>query len=268
MGGTFRNRRPRSAPEGAYRLYYWPGIPGRGEFVRLILEEAGAEYVDVGRLSEREGGGAEVVAEILDQGSEPAFAPPVLDAGELRLAQTPTISRFLAERLGLAPAAAEARWRADQLVLTLADLLVETHDTHHPLGPMLYYEEQKREAARRAKLYREHRLPAFLAYFERSLAANTADRGRYLAGARLSYADLWMFQILEGIAYAFPNAYAAQEPSIPGLAALRERVAARPRIAAYLASERRIDFNEDGIFRRYPELDAPPAKRPPRRRRG
>jgi hypothetical protein len=43
----------------------------------------------------------------------------------------------------------------------------------------------------------------------------------------------------------------------PELLALRERVRELPRIAAYLASGRRMPFNQDGIFRRYPELDAP-----------
>ncbi len=246
-------------PEPIYRLYYWPGIQGRGEFVRLIFEDAGVPYIDVGRLARRRGGGAEAVAAVCDGegGQTPAFAPPVLEVEGLRLAQTATIGRFSAERVGLAPARAEERLHADQLALTIADFVVEIHDTHHPLGLMLHYEEQQGEAAARAEAFREWRLPKFLGYFERALERNREGGGACLIGPGITYVDLWMFQILEGLRYAFPIALARAEPSYPRLQALGGRVAVRPRLASYLASPRRIPFNEDGIFRHYPELDAP-----------
>jgi glutathione S-transferase len=237
----------------AYELYYWPGIPGRGEFVRLVLEESGARYLDVARLPRKEGGGVAALEKVLTStGAVPPFAPPVLRHGRLFIAQTATICRYLAERHGLVPKDAASRLHADQLQLTLADLVVEAHDTHHPVSAMLYYEDQKPEARRAAAAFLEHRLPKFLGYFERVLERNPGGR---LVGRRLSYVDLSMFQVLEGLAYAFPKGFARVSGRYPRLLALREAVRARPRIRAYLASERRLAFNEDGIFRHYPELD-------------
>jgi glutathione S-transferase len=248
-------------PEPTYRLYYWPFIQGRGEFIRLILEDAGVPYVDVGRLPAGRGGGVEAVEAICNGNGEqtPAFAPPVLEAGALLLAQTPAIGRFLAERCDRSPEGVEDRLHADQLALTIADFVVEIHDTHHPLGVMEYYEDQQREALARAAGFLEYRMPKFCGYFERTLERNEAGGGEHLVGGELSYVDLWMFQVLEGLAYAFPNAYRHQMPAYPRLDELRRRVAARPVLAAYLASPRRIPFNEEGIFRHYPELDASPA---------
>ena len=238
-----------------YELYYWPNIPGRGEFVRLVLEEAGAPYVDVGRQPRDAGGGIEAVIEFYAGRSagHPVFAPPVLKQGDLVLAQTAAICHFLGRRHGLAPADETGDAHALELQLTIADLVGEVHDTHHPISAMLYYEDQKPAAKQRAAHFVGERLPRFLGYFERALRHNG---GGVLAGASLSHADLSLFQALEGLAYAFPRAFAKAGAATPGLLALRERVRARPRIAAYLASARRMPFNQEGIFRHYPELDA------------
>jgi glutathione S-transferase len=238
-----------------YELYYWPTIPGRGEFVRLVLEEAGAPYVDVGRRPSEEGGGVEAVVAFWAGRSEghPVFAPPVLKQGELVLAQTAAICHFLGRRHGLAPGDEAGEAHALELQLTIADLVDEVHDTHHPISAALYYDEQKPEAKRRAAYFVGERLPRFLGYFERVLRHNGGD---VLAGASVSHADLSLFQALEGLAFAFPRAFARASEATPGVLALRERVRRRPRIAAYLASERRMAFNQEGIFRRYPELDA------------
>jgi glutathione S-transferase len=239
----------------AYELYYWPNIPGRGEFVRLVLEEAGAPYRDVGRLPAEQGGGIEAVVAYWAGKHEgpPVFAPPVLVQGELVLSQTAAICHYLGSRHALAPTDEAGQARALSLQLTIADLVVEAHDTHHPISAWLYYEEQKEEAKRRAAHFVSERLPRFLSYFERVLQQGDGD---VLVGDRLSHADLGLFQALEGLAYAFPRGFARASETTPAVIALRERVRARPRIAAYLASERRMPFNEEGIFRRYPELDA------------
>jgi glutathione S-transferase len=237
----------------AYELFYWPGIQGRGEFVRLVLEESGARYLDVARMPQKDGGGVAAIEKVLaSTGAMPPFAPPVLKHGRLLIAQTAVICRYLAERHGLVAKDRKSRLHADQLQLTLADLVAEAHDTHHPVSGMLYYEDQRPEARRSAAAFVAQRLPKFLGYFERVLARN--PRG-HLVGRSLSYVDLSMFQVLEGLAYAFPNGFAHVARRCPRLMALREAVRARPRVAAYLASERRIAFNEDGIFRYYPELD-------------
>jgi len=234
-----------------YELYYWPGIQGRGEFVRLALEEAGADYFDVAR---RKGGMRRMLQMLASKRLEhPPFAPPFLKAGPLIIGQTANILLFLGVRHGLAPASEAGRLWVHQLQLTIADMVVEAHDTHHPIAASLYYEDQKAEARRAAKAFIAERMPKFLGYFERVLEYNGDT---FLAGRKLSYADLSLFQLVEGLRYAFPRALEKTEKKRPRVIALHNRVAARPRIAAYLASKRRIPFNEEGIFRHYPELDA------------
>lgn len=240
--------------EPQIELYYWPGIQGRGELVRLALEAAGADYVDVARLPATKGGGVAAMQKLMAKGAgglEP-FAPPFLKVGDLVIAQTANILLYLGPRLGLVPEGDAARFAANQLQLTIADLVGEVHDTHHPISTGLYYEDQKPEALRRATAFVRERMPKFLGYFERVLRHGG---GRHLVGDALSYVDLSAFQVIEGLSYAFPRAMAAFAPQIPKLLTLRDHVATRPRVAQYLGSKRRIPFNESGIFRRYPELD-------------
>jgi glutathione S-transferase len=236
----------------SYQLYYWPTIQGRGEFVRLALEEAGAAYDDVARRPEG-------MAELLDgldakAHAHPAFAPPFLKYGDVVVAQTANILLFLGPRLGLAPRRQAGQLWAHQLQLTIADLVGEAHDSHHPISGNLYYEDQIEAAQRRAADFTSARLPKFLAYFEQILQAK---RGPWIVGARLSYVDLSLFQVIAGLRYAFPHAMARLAPDCPALNALHGRVALRPNIALYLASTRRLPFGEEGIFRHYPELDEP-----------
>lgn len=234
----------------SYRLYYWPSIQGRGEFVRLALEEAAAPYVDVARTK---GGMPKMMKLLGARAFAPPFAPPFLVSGKLVIAHVANILLYLGPRHGLVGASEAARLAANQLQLSITDLVSEVHDAHHPIGTGLYYEDQKREAKLRTASLLKERLPKFLGYFERVLAGN---RGSYLLGSRLSYPDLSVFQVMSGLDYAFPRAMKRIAKKTPGLRALQERVAKRPRIAAYLTSPRRIAFNEDGIFRHYRELDA------------
>jgi glutathione S-transferase len=236
----------------AYELYYWPGIQGRGEFVRLALEEAGAKYVDVAR--QKADGGVPAMMALLDgeEVKHPPFAPPFLRSGRLVIAQTANILLFLGAHHGLAPGNEAGRLWTHQLQLTIADLVGEVHDTHHPIASSLYYEDQRPEAKRRAAGFRQSRMPKYLGYFEGLLERSG---GKYLLGRRLTYADLSLFQIIEGLRYAFPKATARMEKKIPRVIDLHDAVASRPRVKAYLVSERRIAFNEQGIFRRYAELD-------------
>ncbi|KRE96568.1 glutathione S-transferase [Frateuria sp. Soil773] len=233
-----------------YELYYWTGIQGRGEFVRLALEDAAADYDDVARQH-----GDQAMNGFLDgsHGGALPFAPPFLKVGRLVIAQVANILQYLGPRLDLVPDSEARRLYANQLQLTLADLVAEIHDSHHPIASSLYYEDQRAEAKRRARHLRSERLPKFLGYFEQALE---------LGGGRCvlrehSYVDLSLFQLMAGLDYAYPNAMRRLRPRLPRLYALAQRVAERPRIAAYLASPRRLAFNEDGIFRHYPELDDP-----------
>jgi len=231
-----------------YQLYYWPGIQGRGEYVRLALEDAGAEYDDVARGPS----GMSAMTKMMETGGRRPFAPPFLKAGKRVIGQTANILLYLGSRHGLAPKAEAGKLWVHQLQLTISDLVLEIHDTHHPLGPSLYYEDQRAAAKKRTGEFWTQRVPKYLGYFERLLQAND---GAYVTGRRVTYVDLSLFQIVDGLRYAFPKRMKAFERKIPGLVDLHDRVAERPNIRAYLASKRRIAFNEDGIFRRYKALD-------------
>jgi glutathione S-transferase len=235
-----------------YELYYWSEIQGRGEYVRLALEAAGADYVDVARGK----GGDEKMMRLMSREATPSFAPPYLKAGKLVIGQTANILLYLGEKLALAPKTEAGRLWTHQLQLTVSDFVVEIHDTHHPIGSGLYYEDQKPEAKRRTEDFLEHRVPKYLGYFDSVLKANRAGKGAHLVGARLTYADLSLFQIVAGLRYAFPKAMRQIERKVPRVSATHDAVAALPRIRTYLESPRRIPFNEMGIFRHYPELDA------------
>ena len=250
---------PARARREKYELYYWPSIQGRGEFIRLPLEEAGARYVDVARLPKKEGGGVDAVLGVLGaagKGQLRPFAPPILRMGRLLVAQTANILQVLAPRLGLVPDDDASRIAAHQLQLTVMDFVSEVHATHHPISGALFYEEQRREAKRAARSFVEVRMPKFLSYFESVLADNKRGKHRHLVGSGLSYVDLSIFQIIEGLGYAFPRALGRLEKKIPRVLALRDLVAERPRIASYLVSARRLPPGEGGLFRRYPALDA------------
>ena len=232
-----------------YELYYWPEIQGRGEYVRLALEEAGAAYVDVARGPH----GTAAMMKMMDaHEGTPPFAPPFLKAGKLVIGQTANILLYLGARHALAPKTEAGKLWVHQLQLTITDFVVEVHDTHHPLGPSLYYEDARPAAKKRTAEFWSERVPKYLGYFEQLLAGNG---GTCVTGRRLTYVDLSLFQIVAGLRYAFPRRMKAFEADMPGLVGLHDRVSARPNIKAYLASERRIAFNEQGIFRRYKELD-------------
>jgi glutathione S-transferase len=235
-----------------YELYYWPTIQGRGEFVRLALEDAGADYIDVARRRGKSGVAAMTKLMEAKRAKRPPFAPPFLKAGKLTIAQTANILHYLGPRLGLSPRDEATRLWLLQLQLTISDLVVEIHDTHHPVTSWLYYEEQRPAAKRRTADFWRYRVPKFLGYFERLLANNG---GHYVLGRRVSYVDLSLFQIVEGLRYAFPKRMKRFERKVPRLVALHDRISRRPRIAAYLASERRIPFSQWGIYRYFRELD-------------
>jgi glutathione S-transferase len=233
-----------------YQLYYWPEIQGRGEFVRLALEEGGADYVDVARVR-RSGVDTMIGMMRRGRGRRSPYAPPFLKSGKLVIAQAALILHHLGPRLGLVPRSEADRLWAHQLQLTITDFVKEIHDTHHPISSALYYEQQRGAAKQYTRAFWQHRVPKMLGYFESVVA-----RGPYVFGRKASYVDLSLFQIVDGLRYAFPKRMKRFERTIPKLVALHDSVAKRPRIAAYLASKRRIAFNESGIFRRYKPLDA------------
>ncbi|NIE63745.1 glutathione S-transferase [Burkholderia sp. Ax-1719] len=239
----------------AYELYYWDGLQGRGEFVRLALEEAGAPYVDVARGEKEDGHGiGALMAGLESDAPYPPYAPPFLKDGDLIVPHVANILFYLGPKLNLAPRDEGLRIIANGLQLTIADLVTEVHDTHHPIASALYYEDQKDAAKARSKDFIQHRIPKFMSYFERVLTQNP-DGPQHMVGKALSYVDLSMFQIVEGLRYAFPKATKHLADHYPNVIALHDAVAARPNIAAYVQSERRLAFNETGIFRHYPELD-------------
>ena len=233
----------------AYKLWYWPGIQGRGEFVRLALEAAEIAYEDCARTSGEDG----LMADLNDRTGRTPFAPPYLELDGLVIAQVANILMYLGERHGLAPSNMADRLWLNQLQLTIADLVAEVHNVHHPVAMMDYYDDQKPEAARAAKQFREERLPKFLGHFEDAALANPGD---WLIDHKWTYADTSLFQVIEGLRYMFPQRMKTLEHDYPTLVRIHHQVAALPGIKAYLKSDRRVAFNTDGIFRHYPELDA------------
>ncbi|WMT89625.1 glutathione S-transferase [Pelagibacterium sp. H642] len=233
----------------AYELFYWGGIPGRGEFVRLALEYAGADY----REMNREGSVADLLTdpEIIT----PSFAPPYLRDGDVVIGQTAAILHYLGPRLGLAPDDEASRNWMLQIQLTIADMVAEAHDVHHPLGMGRYYEDQKPESQRRAEEFRADRIPKFLTWFARVLDRNP-DGPQHLVGGAVSYVDLSLFHLMRGLQYAFPKAMGHVADQYAPVFALADSIEADPKLTAYLESDRRLPFNQDGIFRHYPELDA------------
>jgi glutathione S-transferase len=232
-----------------YDLWYWAEITGRGEFVRLALEAGGIPYRD----RAREEGSDALVKDMVERQGRPdsPFAPPYLIAGDRCIAQTANILAFLAEQ-HLGPRDPAQREFAETFQLTIADAVSEAHNVHHPVGVSDYYEDQKAEAKRAAERFRGERIPKFLGYFEKVLAGG----GPWLLGSAWTYPDLSLFHLVEGLSYAFPKRMAALAGDFPHVVKLRDRARAMPELADYLASERRIPFNEDDIFRHYPELDA------------
>ena len=236
-----------------YELYYQPSIQGRGEYVRLALEDAGADYVDVARDPAF---GRPGIVKILEDPTveHPSFAPPFLKAGKLMIGQTANILQFLGPRLGLVPKDQASRIWAHQMQLTITDWVAEVGLVHHPIANALYYEEQKDEAKKRASYFTSQRIPKFLSYYEKILNKNPKSTS-FLFGKKACYVDFSLFQMVEGLRYAFPKTLAKLEPNYPRVIALHDKVAARPRLKKYLASPRRLAFNTNGIFRHYPELD-------------
>ncbi|KAL3427778.1 glutathione s-transferase [Phlyctema vagabunda] len=242
-----------------YELIYWPGMPGRGEHVRLLFEEAGVPYSDAAKSDDAIPlVTTQISASNLgDAENPPPLAPPILKHGNLTLSQTSNILLYLGERFDLAGGLPDGKWRVNSLALTALDgLSNEAHDTHHPIASSLYYEDQKDEALRKAKDYRETRLPKFLAYFQRVLHGEASKGGEWLYGGTFTYADLVLFQCLDGLKFAFPKALQRLEKGgeYDTVFKLYDSVKSRPKIKAYLESERRVEYSQ-GIYRHYPELD-------------
>jgi len=264
---TQPSKKQRTHPQ--YELLYHPGIPGRGEFIRLAFEAAGVPYTDVANDQKN---GYDTVRKIcMNQqeesidGNPPVFCPPCLrvpGAGQdgksaLVISQTPNILFYLGERIGMVPEGDEvAKYYVNQVALTALDLNNEVHDTHHPIAVMKYYEDQKDESLKKATDVRENRIPKYLSYFNRVLKHNQpSGNGKYLVGDRLTYADTTVWQLLDGCFFAFPKEMAARTKEYPDLlVTFYENIKTEHGVKEYLRSERRLKYSM-GVFRHYPELD-------------
>ena len=239
-----------------YGLHYWPTIQGRGEFVRFALEYAGIRYIDVARDPRQRrwrGGTARVTCgrRSTSSGVCAALSATV----DMVIGQTFQHSSCFWDRIMRSRRSMRrAGGGTHQLQLTLADFVAEVHDTHHPIGVGLYFEDQRAEAGRRARVSRRAcaEIPRLLRARGRG---NPAGSG-LLVGQDVTYADLSLFQVVAGLRYAFPKMMAKIGP-IAAARRIARSIADEPRIASYLASSRRIAFNEEGIFRHYAELDPP-----------
>jgi glutathione S-transferase len=233
----------------AYRLWYWPSVQGRGEFVRLPLEAAGIDYEDCARVQ----GADALIADMKARETRGPYAPPYLARDDTAIAQVANILLYLGDQYGLAPSNMADRYWLHQVQLTIADIVAEVHNVHHPVAVMDYYDDQRDAAARAAQQFRDQRMPKFLDHFE---AVVNSNHGDWVIDDRWTYVDTSLFQLVDGLRYMFPQRMASLEPRYPALARIRDQVAALPGVESYCASDRRIAFNTDGIFRHYPELDA------------
>ncbi|MCV0384391.1 MAG: glutathione S-transferase [Erythrobacter sp.] len=239
----------------AYDLWYWPSIQGRGEFVRVFMEAAGLSYRDRARETD-----AQALVEDMEARAEGGdfapYAPPYLVEREtdFAIAQVAHIVSWLTGHHDLGSGDEQTDLHLIQLQLTITDIVAEAHDTHHPVAGSLYYDDQKDAAARAAKAFREERMPKYFDHFEQALEVR--EGGPFVLGERWSHVDTSLFQLVEGLRYAFPQRMKALEGDYPALVACRDAVADIEGVAAYCDSDRRLAFNEDGIFRHYPELDA------------
>jgi glutathione S-transferase len=231
----------------SYQLWYWPSIPGRGEFVRLALEAAEIEYEDMAR----EQGAEALIADLQGRGGIRPFAPPYLVDGELCIGQTAHILAFLADRHDFGAGELEVDLQLIQLQLDITDIVAEVHNVHHPVAAALYYQDQMDAAYEAARHYRDQRLPKYLDHFEAALEENG---GPCVLGDRWTHVDTSLFQLMEGLDYMFPNRM--RELDYPRLELCRQAMMEIAGVEQYLASDRRLSFNEDGIFRFYPELDS------------
>ena len=236
-----------------YDLWYWPSIQGRGEFVRLFLEAAGIDYRDRARTSDAQALVEDMEARAGENGFAP-YAPPYLVDRQsgFTIAQVAHILAWLTDAHDRGTGDGATDLHLIQLQLTITDIVAEAHDTHHPVASGLYYDDQKDPAARASRAFREERMPKYFDHFERAFGVKD---GPFVAGDRWSHVDTSLFQLVEGLRYAFPMRMRTLEADYPKLVACRDAVARLEGIAAYCASERRIPFNEGGIFRHYQELD-------------
>lgn len=258
-------KRPRTNP--TFELLYHPSVPGRGEFIRLALEAASIPYNDVANNDKK---GYSIVQAACSpkstgdtDGNPPAFAPPALrvpgagkDGKTLLIYQTPNILIYLGPHLGLAPEDEVERLWVNQNMLTALDLNNETHDTHHPIAVMQYYEDQKEEALKKSKNFRENRIPKYFSFFERVLKGNEeTGKGKYLVSDMLTYADTTLWQVMDGLHFAFPKELEARSNDYPLLfGTFYPSIKEEKHLKEYLASDRRLPYSM-GVFRHYPELD-------------
>ena len=241
-----------------FKLIYWPGNPGRGEFVRLAFEATGTPYEDTALTQSAQ----EVLTTVDPQRQlkdrDVHFAVPVLKHGDFSIGQTSAILAYIGPIIGLSPKDDQGKAKVNQIQLTIADFTVEAHDTHHPIGKMQYYEDQKEEALKKAIDFVDNRLPKFLDYFERQITANGNEP--WLYGNTMTYADTSLLEVISGLLYAFPKCVEEQKSKAPKVFALYDAVRNHEKIKAYLASERRQKYNM-GVFRYYAELDIPKSER-------
>ena len=232
----------------SYQLWYWPSIPGRGEFVRLFMEAGELEYTDMAREQS-----ADALVEDMHarEGIQP-FAPPYLVDEDVTIGQTALILLYLSDKEGLGSGDLATDLKLMQLQMDIADLVEEVHSTHHPVASSQYYADQMDAAYDKAEDFRANRIPKYLIHFDNALAASG---GPFVLGEQWSHVDTSLFQVMEGLDYAFPRYMAEMQGSWPHLEALQAAVPEIEGVAAYLASENRMEFNEDGIFRHYEELD-------------
>ena len=203
----------------AYRLFYWEKR-GRGEQIRLLLNELGQEYEDVYVPMNEE------FMKLKRQGPGTLYfgSVPMLEDGDFKLAQGPVIMNYLGRKHGLMPADLQPAAKTEAMV-------VGAEDMRMAYFRLLGDGREEKQAKFVGGAWNDRWLSAWSGLIELN-----GDTG-YLVGSTLTQADLAVWDALDAIITWIDGATFA---SFARVQKFYESIKARPAIASYLASDRRI----------------------------
>jgi len=235
-------------PKDMWQILYWPAKDadgkvaagaGRAEYLRVLFEEAGVPYQDV------TAGLRAFFWQNLEAQPYPALAPPAIRKNNFILGQTAVCAKRLAMEFGFYPTDEDDAAHAEQIVTTVHEYIAEGRSAFHPVKNTMSYHDQKEEAKPYIAAFKADRLPRYMTNFERFLKANRGGGG-FFVGDSLSYVDLQVMVMLQVTRSQFPDAWEALDAKL-----LKDHLAqmeARPRIKAYLLSDRKQPFAGDSMM--------------------
>jgi glutathione S-transferase len=205
-----------------YKIIYFQGR-GRAEVMRLIFAVAGVDYTD-----ERVDFGAGLAAV---KPLAPFGQLPLLEVDGKMLCQSNACARYLARQFKLAGKTDLEQAQADMIVDCLEDAL-------KPIFAFTFETKDETKKAEQKKKFLEEQLPQHLTYLDNLLKKNHGG-DKFFVGTELTWADLALINYLSWIDIAEGSARLAKYPKVK---ALRERVEALPKVAAWIAKRPQSQF--------------------------